>query len=418
MRFRWVCLTLCASQFLGCENPRPVLTRVEPVLAYSDATIALTLVGDGFIPATALDPRSGRRVAIADGFHARIGKDDVWAELTNLDWVSMGQMTASLPSTSAAGLPSEHLNVELTDPRGQTATLTGAFSELGPDITPPTITFASPAEGTPVGPGSLLNVVIRAWDTQPGTLASLSWRYVEPGTTTDPTNCPVASLSAETDCIFQISVSKTLSGGETIQIVADATDASAAENHTPATLSFTVRARATVASISPSSGGTAGGTDVVITGSGFLAGSQAILDGVPLFPEGGIRIDDNTLSGHVPAHDAGATAILVSTPLGEAIGRLVFTYLPPPLLETIQPNSGSAAGGTTVTLTGRNFTGDTLIYFGSSLDRAVPLDALSRTSAGTIIGRTPMGSGQTTVWAFDEALGFTGIPNGFTWRTP
>ena len=418
MRFRWACLTLCASQFLACENPRPALTHVEPTLAYSDATIRLTLLGDGFIPATTLDPRSGRRVAVSDGFHARIGKDDAWAELPDLSWLSTGQLTASLPSISAAGLPSAYLDVELTDPRGQTSTLAHAFDELGADLTPPTVTFTSPAPDTPVGPGSLLSVGIHASDAAPGTLASLSWTYIEPGTANWPVNCPLARLSAEADCTFQLRVSQALSGGETILIEADATDASIGENHAHATLAFTVLARSTVASISPSSGGTAGGTDVLITGSGFLPGSQAILDGLPLFPQGGIVLDEQTMSAHVPAHAAGATAILVRTPLGEALGRLVFTYLPPPLLETIEPNSGNASGGTAVTLTGSNFTNDTQIFFGTTLDSAVPLDYLSRPRDNTIIGRTPMGSGQTTVWAFDEALGFTRIPNGFTWRTP
>jgi hypothetical protein len=97
------------------------------------------------------------------------------------------------------------------------------------------------------------------------------------------------------------------------------------------------------------------------------------------------------------------------------MGTFVFTYLPAPLLETIEPSI--ATGGTTVTLTGKNFTAETQIYFGSALDGAVPLDHPSRPSDDTIVGSAPMGSGQTTVWAFDEALGFTRITNGFTWRT-
>jgi hypothetical protein len=161
-----------------------------------------------------------------------------------------------------------------------------------------------------------------------------------------------------------------------------------------------------------------GGTDIVITGSGFLAGSQAILDGVPLFPDGGIVVDDHTMSGHVPAHAEGATSVNVSTALGDALGALVFTYLPPPLIEIITPNTGAAAGGTAVVLTGKNFTADTQIYFGSTLDSAVPLVQLFLQSDSTIVGRTPTGSGQTTVWAWDEALGFTRLSSGFTWSTP
>ena len=102
--------------------------------------------------------------------------------------------------------------------------------------------------------------------------------------------------------------------------MAVAIDASSTGNRGQASLDFTVRARPTVQAISPSTGGTAGGTDVVITGSGFLPGSQAILEGVPLFPDGGIVIDEQTLSAHVPAHKEGSAAITVRTPLGDAIG--------------------------------------------------------------------------------------------------
>ena len=419
MRFRWVCLTLCASQFCGCENPQPALIRVEPGQAYSDHDVRLTLLGDGFLPATTLDPASGRRVAVIDGFHARIGKDVGWAELTDLAWQSTGQMSASLLNASASGLPRGYLDVQITDPRGQRAALPNAFYEFGPDVTPPTITFTSPAPDAPVGPGTLLRGNFHASDAPPGALAELGWTYSEGGVARTSSSCRVTLQATEVDCGFQVKVGQSLRGGEQIQIVANAIDASAARNRTEATLSFTVLARPTIGSISPSSGGTAGGTDVVITGTSFLPGSQAILDGVPLFPDGGIVIDEHTLSGHVPAHGESSTVIVVRTPLGDAIGPpLVFTYLPPPLVETITPSTGAATGGTAVALTGKGFSKDTRIYFGSTLDSAVPLTQLFLQSDSAIIGRAPAGSGQTWVWAFDETLGFTRLPNRFTWRTP
>jgi hypothetical protein len=418
MRFRWACITLCAAQFWGCENPRPVLTGVEPGEAYSDAVVQLTLTGDNFLPATTLDPASGSRVDVIDGFHVLIGKANAWAELTNLAWQSKGQMTASLPGDLADTLPDENLDVELWDPRGQKTVLKNAFYELGRDLTPPIALFTSPAQDTPVGAGTLLRGSIHASDAPPGVLASLVWTYSEDHVDLNSASCSNAELAASADCAFQVRVSPNLKGGELIQIVAIATDASKNHNSYTTTLSFTVQARATVQSISPTSGGTAGGTDVVITGSGFIAGSQAILDGVRLFPNGGIVINETTLSGHVPAHAAGTPSIIVSTPLGDASGNLTFTYLPPPLVETIAPSAGAATGGTAVVLTGKGFSKDTRIYFGSTLDSAVPLVGVYLQSDSTIIGLTPAGSGQTWVWAFDEALGFTRLPTPFTWRTP
>ncbi len=418
MRFRWACLTLCACQSWGCENPRPVLTSVEPVQAYSDADVRLTLTGDGFLPATTLDPRTGSRVAVVDGFRVRMIKGASWVELTDLTWQSTSRMAASLPSALAATLPAGPVDVELTDPRGQRATLANAFDELGPDLTPPVVTFTSPSADTPVGPGTTLRGSIHASDAPLGNVTQLGWTYSESGQQRAGGPCPIPAHAAEVDCPFQVKVSPTLRGGETIEFVATAEDAANAGNIGRATLSFTVLPRPTVESIWPVSGGTAGGTDVVITGSGFRQGSQAILEGVPLFPEGGIVIDENTLSGHVPAHAEGSAAIVVHTPLGDATGVLVFTYLPPPLVETITPNTGISTGATVVVLTGKGFTNNTRIYFGPTLDSAMPLDQPFIQSDSTILGRTPSGSGSTTVWAWDEALGFTRLQDGFTWRTP
>jgi hypothetical protein len=378
----------------------------------------LTLLGSGFLPATILDPGSGRRIAVVDGFHARIGKAGTWAELTELTWQSPEQMTASFLSNSAVLLPPGYLNVEITDPRGQTGALPNAFYELGPDITPPAIVFTNPSPDTPVGPGTVLRGSFHAADAPPGVLSRLAWNYLEAGATRSSGTCQVTLQAANLDCAFQVTVSSALHGGEKIQIVAEAFDASIAHNRSLATLSFTVHAKPFIQSIAPASGGTSGGTDVVLTGGGFLPGSQARVDGVLLFPEGGIVIDEHTLSGHVPAHEEGTFAVTMQTPIGDASGTLDFTYLSPPQILDIAPGYGTPAGGTPVTITGKNFSPQTQIYFGLTLDSAVPLSELFLQSNSVIVGFAPMGNGQTTVWAFDETLGYTALPNTFTWRTP
>ena len=418
MRFRWAYVTLCASQLCGCGTPQPNLADVEPKQAYGDSDVCLTLLGSGFLPATILDPGSGRRIAVVDGFHARIGKDGTWAELTELAWQSPKEMTASFLSDSAAILPPGYLDVEITDPRGQTAALPNAFYELGPDITPPAIVFISPSPKTPVGPGTVLRGSFHAADAPPGVLSGLGWNYLEAGATQDGANCQETLQATNLDCAFQVTVSPTLRGGEEIQIVANAFDASVAHNRAAATLSFTVHAKPFIQSMTPASGGTSGGTDVVLTGSGFLPGSQAFVDGVLLFPEGGIVIDEHTLSGHVPAHKEGTITVTMQTPIGDASGTVDFTYLSPPQILDIAPAYGTPAGGTAVTITGKNFSSKTQIYFGSTLDSAVSLSELFLQSNSVIVGFAPMGKGQTTVWAFDETLGYTALPNTFTWRTP
>ena len=418
MRFRWALLQLSVGLALGCENPQPTLTGVEPVQAYSDSDLRLTLAGHDFVPATILDPLSGRRIATSDGFSARIGKGGAWAKLDSLDWLSTGVLAASLPGAAAGQLPVGSLDVELTDPRGHLATLTNAFGELGADMTGPSITFTSPAQGTLLAAGMGLHGSFVASDTPPGTIANLGWTSYENGLARATARCLLTPGQDHADCAFQVTVSQTLGEGDVVRIVADATDASANHNRAEASLSIVLRGKPSMLSIFPDSGGTAGGTDVVITGTGFLPGSQAALDGKLLFPDGGIVIDESTISGHVPAHAAGSATLAVHTPLGNAGGSTLYTYLPPPLLTSIAPGSGAAAGGTAVAITGDNFGASTRIYFGTTLTDALPLQELFRQSSTSIIGRAPPGSGQTTVWAFDDALGFTKLAGGFTWRTP
>ena len=92
---------------------------MQPPQAYSDGDTRLTLLGRDFVPATILDPLSGRRIATSDGFAARIGAAGQWTELSDLDWLSTGALAVSLPSAMAQRLPAAPLDVEITDPRGQ-----------------------------------------------------------------------------------------------------------------------------------------------------------------------------------------------------------------------------------------------------------------------------------------------------------
>jgi hypothetical protein len=418
MRLWGATLPLLAGLILGCENPRPALTAVEPAWAYSDSDIRLALLGSDFVPTTVLDPLSGRRIANSDGFRVRIGKGEQWAELPDLDWQSTGAMTVSLPSTTARHLPAGLLDIEVVDPRGRDATRADAFLELGPDGSSPTVTFQRPSPNSLYAAGMVLGGSFHASDAPLGGLAGLGWTYLENEVTLASASCHVVAGTPEADCDFQVTISQTLGEGDQVQIVADATDTSASGNRAQATLSITLRGRPSVTSIAPDHGGMAGGTDVVIRGAGFLPGSQATIGGDLLFPDGGVVIDENTLSGHVPAHDDGPALLMVRTPLGDTTGTVLFSYLPPPLIAAIAPDSGAAAGGTAVTITGTNFSADTRVYFGASLDSAVPLDDLFLQNDTSIIGHTPPGSGQTTVFAFDPSLGFTKLPRSFTWRTP
>jgi hypothetical protein len=420
MRFRWAILQLSVGLALGCGNPQPVLEEVAPAQATSNREVRLFLRGHDFVPATILDPLSGRRIATSDGFAARVGQGNQWVELTNLDWLSSGVLAVSLPNTSAQSLPTGPLDVEVTDPRGKVARLSGGFHELGFDSDGPSLDI--PAPTMPFAPGMVLRGTIHAAEAPPGAMGRLAWTAYEKDNKRDTVTCHFPAGATETDCGFLHDISPNLREGDGVRIEANATDAFG--NPATTTLSITLCARPVLESISPAVGGVAGGTDVIVRGRGFLPGSTVTIGGELLFPDGGQRVDDTAnsgyvlISGYVPARPKGEAAVVVHTPLGDTTEPKVFTYELPPTIISITPNVDAAAGGTPVVIAGSGFGENARIYFGPTLDQAVPLNEPFRQGETSIIGRAPPGSGSTTVWAYDSVLGFSKLPDGFTWRAP
>jgi hypothetical protein len=175
--------------------------------------------------------------------------------------------------------------------------------------------------------------------------------------------------------------------------------------------------------VSPARGGTAGGTEVVVRGSGFLAGSRVFFGRGLLQPQGGIRLDDQTITGRTPAHAEGGALVRVETPLGDARpleGETLFEFSPPPVVRTLAPAVASAAGGTALQVTGEHFTADTRLLAGPSLRSAVPLAGQSVVSATEIRGITlPGASGvRMTVFAVDPNTGWGALPDGLDVQAP
>lgn len=140
-------------------------------------------------------------------------------------------------------------------------------------------------------------------------------------------------------------------------------------------------AAATITSVTPNQGLAAGGTSLVITGTGFGTSGSPLVTAVTV---GGTAatafsvVNDTTLNVTTPAHAPGAVDIVVTTDVVSAnTAADDFTYLTPPTITGVSPNSGPAAGGTTVTVTGTGFTGVTQVNFGGTLTGAFNVAATS-----------------------------------------
>ena len=88
--------------------------------------------------------------------------------------------------------------------------------------------------------------------------------------------------------------------------------------------------------------------------------------------------------------------------------------LPPPSLSSVQPNSGSTAGGTAVTIAGANFQVGASVHFGS-----VPATGVTVNSAASISAVTPAGAaGAVDVTVTNPDSQSAVLPSGFRYLAP
>ena len=164
----------------------------------------------------------------------------------------------------------------------------------------------------------------------------------------------------------------------------------------------------TIISVSPGSGSSSGGTIVTITGTNFTGTTAVTFGGIVAT---NLNIASATsITVTTPAHVAGAVDVVVTAPGGTAIGAYIYGA---PTVTNVSPNSGSSAGGTSVTITGTNLTGATVVTF----DRfaATNLNVISATS---VTATTPAHAGGLVDVAVTTQVG-TGIGrSAFTYVAP
>ncbi len=145
---------------------------------------------------------------------------------------------------------------------------------------------------------------------------------------------------------------------------------------------------ATIASVTPTTGPTSGGTVVTVTGNGLQNATGVTVGGVPatsVTPSA----DGTSLTAVTPASEAAGTVpIVVNRPTGD-VAAGSFTYVAP-TISAVDPPQGTTAGGTTVTITGTGLAGATGISFGGVAGRVTASTPTSVTAvtpphaAGTV----------------------------------
>jgi hypothetical protein len=174
---------------------------------------------------------------------------------------------------------------------------------------------------------------------------------------------------------------------------------------------FTFTALPTVTRVTPSSGPTTGGTLVTITGTNFSSKAASVTFGTT--PATSVTVTSPTqMKATSPAAaGAGPVSVSVTNLGGTGTEPTAFTYVAAPAVTSVTPSSGPTSGGTTVTITGTDFSAATAaVKFGSTaaasftVTSPTTIKAVTKPHAAGTVGvsvTTASGAaGKTTVFTF------------------
>ena len=328
--------------------PTPRLTAISTTSGPTSGGTSITITGTGFTPDT--------RVSFGS------------SEAKSFTVISSTQVTAVSPAE-----PGGTVDVTVTNSGGTSAT---SSADKFTFIAPPTVTGVSPSSG-PLA-GGVWGVTVTGTNLATTTKVSIGDTQTSFEVKSDTSlNIYIpAGESAET-----VDISVTTIGGTSARTSAD---------------QFTYLPPPpppTVTGVSPNSGTALGGTTVTITGTGFTNAVYVSF--------GGYAAQSFTVNG-----DTSITAVAPATYYDGTVDVTVqgssfawsattaadqFTYADPaPTVTGVSPNTGTATGGETVTVTGTGFTTASAVYFG-----AVEATSFTVNSDGSITVVAPAGAAGT-----------------------
>ena len=320
--------------------PAPTVASISPTSGSTLGGTSVTITGTNFTGAT----------GVTFGGTAATG----------VTVVNATTITATTPA-KAAGTAS----VVVTTPSGSNAANT-LFTYAAP--VPPSVTGVSPSSGSTSGGTSVTitgtNFIGATGVTFGGTAAT-----------------GVTVVNATT-----ITATTPAKAAGTASVVVTTPSGSNAAN---TLFTYAAPVPPSVTGVSPSSGSTSGGTSVTITGTNFIGATGVTFGGTAA--TGVTVVNATTITATTPAKAAGTASVVVTTPGGSNTANTLYTYVTPaPTVASISPNSGSTAGGTSVTITGTNFTGATAVTFGGNAATNVTV-----VNSTTITATTPAGTAGT-----------------------
>jgi hypothetical protein len=163
----------------------------------------------------------------------------------------------------------------------------------------------------------------------------------------------------------------------------------------------------TVTTIAPIEGPAAGGTNVTITGTNFVAPATVQIGGVAATNVN--VVNSTSITATTAANGAGSGNVAVTTAGGTGTLNNGYTYVAPPTVTGITPNQGPTTGGTSVTITGTNFTASSTVQIGG-----VAATGVNFVSSTSLMATTPANSAGPANVSVTTVGGMGNLNNGFT----
>ena len=268
-----------------------------------------------------------------------------------------------------AGTDTGSVDVTVTTPTGGTSSPDS--QSVYDYLAPPTVTAVTPNNGALAG-GNSVTITGSGFDI--GVVA------VNFGTTVVPIGDVL--VTNDTELVVDVPATDTAGAVDVTVTTNRGTSYSGGPDD-----NYTYIEQPTVTQIDPNSGRLAGGAGVIITGSGFVPGDTTVNFGTITVDSSNITVDSYTqLTVLTPnGSEPGPVEVTVTNDAGTSTittGITTYTYLSPPTIATVNPNSGVLAGGNDVTVTGTGFVIDgTSISFGSTAATAIVTSDASLTVA-------------------------------------
>ena len=277
----------------------------------------------------------------------------------------------SITATAPAG--TGVVDIRVTAAGGVTAVTT---ADQFTYVSPPTVTALSPSSGA-AGGGTVVTIT----GTNLSSATAVSFGATAATTYTVVSATSITAISPP-GAVGTVDVRVTTPGGVSALTAAD---------------QFTYLPAPTVTAIAPNAGPAIGGTSVTITGTGFTGTTGA--GGVKFGAVNATSYSVNSATSITAIAPAGTGTVDVSvTNNGQTSATSAadqYSYNAAPSVAGVSPASGPAAGGTTVTITGSDFTGTS----GPAGVKFGTVNATSYTvnSATTITAVSPAGTGAVDI---------------------